>query len=266
MLDLMNAEWYKLRSTKAVWWTSALILIFGAGFGALSGFAIASVITGEDREAAMAAEATLSPTLGHNGFALFGFMVVMVQAVLIVTSEYGNGTMKTTFISTPSRWRVPVAKGVVYGLVTSVLSFVSLVLGTALCYLTMRSKLDNPALADRVGFSAEGVWGLIGRNTLAAVLAVFLCIGVGFLIRHTALGITLVLLWATVVEGLLVATIPKAREWLTPYMPFQNRGAAIAGTDLENAPWGATGSMVYFGAWAFAVFIIGIIVLERRDI
>ena len=45
MVNLIKSELIKLRSTKALWWTSGLILFFSLGFALLNGGMTGSLLT-----------------------------------------------------------------------------------------------------------------------------------------------------------------------------------------------------------------------------
>ena len=136
MVNLIKSELIKLRSTKALWWTSGLILFFSLGFALLNGGMTGSLLTSEeakkDPELYMSVAAGIGSDMGLSGFLSFGMMIVMIQAVMLVTTEYGANTSKTTLLATPTRWQVPIAKFLVYGVIASVLAFISNVVGTIL--------------------------------------------------------------------------------------------------------------------------------------
>ena len=48
-------------------------------------------------------------------------------------------------------------------------------------------------------------------------------------------------------------------------MPFTNADAFTGMRDLEDAPWGQTGSILYFGAWCVVLFVVGVVMLKKRD-
>ena len=97
MLNLFPAEWTKLRSTASFWWTSVLIIVFGAFYGAL--FGTASKLGGMPY-----APLTVAATM-----ALTTAIIVIVQASMTVTTEYRFGIPPTNFRVAPKRWQVAVA-------------------------------------------------------------------------------------------------------------------------------------------------------------
>ena len=60
--------------------------------------------------------APLPPEKAAIGVAVFGVPVLMVLAAMTVTGEYRSGMIRTTFMATPNRTLVLVAKAVVAAL------------------------------------------------------------------------------------------------------------------------------------------------------
>lgn len=272
LINTVHAEWLKLRSTKSFYWTTALIVLFTVGWSLLMGFGNGFAWQQSVDDNDVADLATLGDpsdlfgiSTAISGLQLFGTMIVIVQAVLTVTGEYGNGTAKLSALAAPRRWQLPVAKTVVYGLFSAVLFFV---LGIASVYLTAfaaKMQLADDSVADGLSLSADGVWPAVLLMTLAAVLTVMIAVGVGYLLRRTAGAIALLLLWVLLLEDLLGA-IPKVGEWISPWMPFKNLNAGLTQTPIGDAPWGYGGSVVYFLVVALVIFVAGTVALRRRDV
>ena len=269
MVNLIQSELIKIRSTKALWWTSGLILFFSLGFallnGGMTGSLLSSAEAQKDQELYMSVVSSINAGMGLNGFLTFGMMIVMIQSVMMVTTEYGANTSKTTLLATPTRWQVPIAKFLVYGLIASILAFISNVVGTILARWSLGWKLEDEELLSKAGLGADGLWEQIWRTEVFLLLTIAAAIGVGYLVRNTADGIAALLLWNLVIEGTLVQLVPKVRDWLPPYMPFTNADAFTGMHDLEDAPWGQTGSILYFAAWCVVLFVAGLITLKKRD-
>ena len=272
-MNLIKSEWLKLSTTKAVWWTSGLILFFSVGFAALNGVGAGLIYqsaTEGDGPADVAgvvdAKNALDATGALGGMLVFGMMIIIIQAVLNVTNEYANGTAKNTLLATPKRFPVPFVKVLVYGVLAMVLTFISAVLSVWTSkFAASRIITDNDTILDSAGFGAEDLWTAIGRLVLYALLSVVISTGVGYLLRSTAASIAALLLWKLVVEGAVVPLVPKIRDWLPPYMPFNNVDMATMLTDTPDAPWGQVGSILYFAAFCVIFFIAGLIALQKRD-
>ena len=138
----------------------------------------------------------------HYGFdpistSLIGVIVsqfaIGVLGVLVMSAEYGTGTIRATLSAAPRRPLVLVAKVIVFGVVAlvvaEVVSFLAFFVGQAL--------LTAPA--PHATLSSPGAWrAVVGSGLYVAVLGLF-SLGLATIIRHTAgaisafVGILLVL-------------------------------------------------------------------------
>ena len=269
MINLIRSEWIKLTSTKALWWTTFLALVIPIALTVMSGVFTGQNVTNPPSDQDPSTTAQILEGLSVDGalsqFLFFGLMIIMIQAVMTVTTEYGSGTAKTTLLATPSRWPVAVAKLLTYGTIAAVISFVTAVLSVVGMHWAAGLKIEDAALLDRVSLGADSAWTMIGRLVLYTVLSVVISLGVGYLTRNTAGGIALLLLWKLVLEGILLGTLPWVRDHIAPFGPFSNIDNAAQMKDVTDAPWGQTGSILYFAAWCAVIFILGVVALKRRD-
>ena len=119
MINTIRSEWTKLVTTKSFWWTTALILVFSLGYAALTG----SLATGESF-------ASLFLLAGSTvtGLYLLGFVVIMIQSIMMFTTEFRFGYQTQTFLATPKRWVVAVSKWLLYLVFAVVLTFITVIL------------------------------------------------------------------------------------------------------------------------------------------
>ncbi|WIM67406.1 ABC transporter permease [Corynebacterium breve] len=238
----MLAEWTKLRSTASFWWTSALILVFTIGWTIL----FASLDSAD--------APSYDPMLVTSSYSTFSLAVVMIQAIMIVTTEYRFKVSGTNYQVTPQRWEVAVAKLLLYVIISVVLSFVTLVIA----YVAGDLIAANPIDWTENEFVKRSLWVL----PLCTAAVVVFCQGISWLIRQTAGAVSLVLVWWLILEGML-AMIPKVGDKIFKYAPFNNFNQFL--NDTPNPDWGIWTSFGIFAAFAFGFWIIGVIVLELRD-
>ena len=100
---LLDAERIKLSTTRSPLWTAVAVAGLSLGLAAIQGSAAYGA-------------APLPPEKPALGVAVFGVPVLMVLAAMTVTGEYRSGMIRTTFMATPKRSRVLVAKAVVAAL------------------------------------------------------------------------------------------------------------------------------------------------------
>jgi len=117
MIDLLAAEWLKLRTTR---------LLYGMipATVALSFAAVAGAVLAADNAAELESTDGIRRVLSVTGT---GAILVLVVGILISAGEYRHGTAADTFLTTPRRHRVVAAKlavgagvGLAAGVITSV--------------------------------------------------------------------------------------------------------------------------------------------------
>ena len=247
LTNAVAAERIKLVTTKSPYWCVGIVIVLGLGLAFLLGWATNADNTSDN-------EVNVSDfVVGTTGF---GVTVLMIMAVLAVTSEFRFGTIRTSFQAVPQRYNVLLAKAAVYGglaaAVTFVLTLISVPIGKAM------SGSD----VDLLGSHAIRLyWGV----PLYAFLAVLIGLGIGALIRQTAGAIVVLLVWSLVLENVLSA-IPKVQDVAGPLMPFLNANHFIDGRELGfDWYWNEYGSLFYFIVITALVFGAANFVTDRRD-
>ncbi len=246
LANTIAAERIKLVTTRSPYWCVAIVVALGIGLAILLGWATSTDSSSSDVNVS-------DFVVGTTGF---GIVVLMIMAVLAVTSEFRFGTIRTTFQAVPARYNVLLAKAVVYGglsaTITFVLTLISLPIGKAM------SGSD----VDLLGSHAVRLyWGV----PVYTFLAVLIGLGVGALIRQTAGAIVILLVWSLVLENVLSA-IPKVSDVAGPLMPFLNANHFIDGRDVGfDWYWNEYGSLLYFIVITGIIFGAAIFVTDRRD-
>jgi ABC-2 type transport system permease protein len=247
-MSTIAAERIKLTSTRSPVWLALTVVVISLGFAAI-------------QSAAALPYSTVGPDRAALGVAMFGVPVLMILSALTVTGEYRSGMIRTTFMATPRRSRVLVAKAVVTmafsGLLAALMS-----LGSMVLVRVMVSERQGAELA----LTGSGPWRTAAAITLYAVLAAMLAVGLGAMVRHSAAAIAILLLMPFVVEPLLGAT-PGVGAKVGPLLPFANANAftEIPWLQTFSMWWGPLGSAVYFAAVAAAVFATAVAIVARRD-
>ncbi|PRX47647.1 ABC-2 type transport system permease protein [Prauserella shujinwangii] len=247
MITMLAVERIKLLTTQAAWWTVAIAVVASLGFAALFvGFA------GEE----------IGLTVGSvQTGAAFGRTVMLVLGVLAVTTEYHWGTIRTTFQAVPARVPALVAKAVVVGTLSAV---VGLVVGFGSWGLAL-------VLAPGAELALDGGadWRAVAGQGAVYLFTAVLGVGVGLLLRSTALGLAIALVWTQLVEGLVVL-IPGVGDDIYVWLPFhaagQFLGSNLGGPEFGlREPLGPLGYGAYFAAICLAVLVAGVWSARRRD-
>lgn len=242
MLNLLRAEWTKLRSTASFWWTSGLNMVLAALYGALFGWT------------ARLSTMPYIPVTVIATVALTSAIVMVVQQSMIVTTEYRYGIPSTNFRIAPRRWQVAAAKLVLGAVIAAATTLVGLVLAFVLADALSpvpASWATNPA-------TQRALWAV----PLGMALVSLFTQGIGWLVRNTA-GAVVVGLGMLLVVDSIVGLIPKWGPEVSKYLPFGNLIAFM--TNQPAHGFSAATSLGIFTVWAVALWAAGVAVLTARD-
>jgi ABC-2 type transport system permease protein len=188
---------------------------------------------------------------------MLGQLALIVFGVLVISSEYSTGMIRTSLAAVPQRGHFYVSKVAVAGLLALVVgmatSFVTFFLGQALLGSHNKSISDHGVL--RAVFGAG----------LYMTLVVLFCVGAAAMLRSPMLGLGILMPFFFLVSPILNA-VPKVKS-VARYFPDQ-AGQKImqvvpgSGDHTSYGPWGGIGIMAI---WVIAVLIGGYVVLKRRD-
>ncbi len=218
----LRSEWTKIRTVRSTMWTLGVMLLLVIGIGLL----VASAMSGNDMSG--------FPRLGAGFFGvLLGCLCVITLGVLVISSEYSTGMIRTTLTACPSRARVLTAKAVVFFVVAFVLT-------TAACSLI---ALADSGMIDGPGTKAPdgAAWAraTVGIGLYVALLGL-LALSVGTMLRHSAGAITtmmgLVLLPLILALFMQTESLRKVQQFLIDYS-VPNALATLYGIPfLDNGP------------------------------
>ncbi|MFG1933149.1 ABC transporter permease [Mycobacterium sp. NPDC048908] len=249
MTAVLDAERIKLSTTRSLLWTAAVVAVLSIGLAALQGVTAYGA-------------AALPPERAVTGVAVFGVPVLMVLAAMTVTAEYRSGMIRTTFMATPDRTLILVAKAIVALTFSAVYAALMTIVAVVVAHL-----MAPPLVGSQLSFIDPATWRLIGAISLYAALTAVLGVGVGALLRHSAGAVAVLLLWPLLIEPVL-GNLPNLGSEVGPYLPFANIFLFVRVQWLYPAysePWGEVGSLVYFVAVVTAVYLAAIAVVNRRD-
>lgn len=247
---VLRSEAIKLTSVRSTWWTVVALVVLGAGLTTALCWGNAEWLASGDADEAAGSFITVGMTLAQA--------CAVVLGVLAVTSEYGTGMIRTTLAATPSRGTVLLAKSVLIASLLMVLGTVTALLG----YLGGNWFLDR----EGIGLALEGdvARSMYGSGLYLAGLGV-LGIAVGFLVRHTAAAISIVLAQIFIVESLVTLIPGEVGVWASRLMPG-NAGLQVASPvsfipDMLD-PWPAFG---VFSLEVAGLVWLAWVLLRRRD-
>ncbi|MFF1357089.1 ABC transporter permease [Streptomyces sp. NPDC058297] len=262
-IDLVAAEWIKVRSLRSTPWVIVLVALVVTGMAAAR--ALADYNNFPSYNAPTQQEHPFS--LGDS-FPAEGYLTLMLAAVAVgsiaAVSEYGSGLIRTTTVAVPARGAVVLAKAVVQVVLWTVVGLLA-ALGSFFVAQTILGGRDAAIpLSD-----PDSLRALVASALLAPVCAL-VGLGLGVLIRHSA---------TTVVAGsfvlLLLPVFFSSRKPLSA--TFANamvrnawqRLATIYGTPSEASVYhGATvgGSWTVYVLWPLVALALALVVVRRRDV
>lgn len=279
MIDVIRSEWIKLRSVR-----STLVLLVLAGAIVV----LVAVLTANDLRddttltcepaAAGTPTTTTPPTEGSffedpgcgpgfsaaqtpvpvnltslTGGVSFAVLLFGVLGVQIIGQEYRFNTIRPTFTAVPNRRKVLVGKLIVISVSTAIVS----VLMVAFCWLVGTVMVDQFAID---GTDRRVMWAI----PLFVALWTTAGLGVGAIVRQPIAGILILLGESLVLEALIGNLFERTFPWLPFNNGFQMTLRASEGGDGPQFRPVLDGG-VYFAIVCVGIFVIGMVLADRRD-
>jgi ABC-2 type transport system permease protein len=240
---VVRSEWTKLWSVRSTWWcTVVYVLVVGAG-----GW-LAAAGTDSAPRSDVAVQTALT------GFGI-GQLALVVLGVLVVTSEFASGMAQVSLTVVPRRSRLLTAKTVV---VLAYCLVVSAVLAVV-CALAARTLTAVPG---GVQPSDPAVLRTLGLQVGAAALVGVLGVALGAVLRSTAgavgLGVALVFVAPPALALVGNDLASRVSQSLPSLRVGEDAFLAVA------TSWQV--GMAVVAGWAVGTWVLGAVLLERRDI
>jgi hypothetical protein len=264
------SEWTKIRSVRSTVWTLGLMFVITVGVGLLTAFALGG------------SDFVGLPLLAPGLFGLMlGQICIITLGVLVVTSEYGTGMIRTTMTACPQRGRILAAKATVFFLLAFVMTTVATSI-TAFINSTLLAGQKIPPYAGKTGPLKDSVengeliaspdqWlgATVGAGLYVALLGL-LSLAVGALMRHSAGAITtmlgLVLLPIVLSIFMIGEKFKDLREFLLEYSPLNGLASLYRipmSEDQSATGWPLLGLLAIATA---ATLAAAYALLRKRDV
>jgi uncharacterized membrane protein len=221
----LASEWTKIRSVRSTVWTLITMFALTVGVGLL--FAVG--LKSEDDVSA--------PLLAGGFFGLMlGQLCIITLGVLVISSEYSTGMMRTTLTACPQRGRVLLAKATVFFLLAFTMTLVATAL-TGLIHSSMLGDLPldqfadpelmedsvDPETGEVIATGDHWLGATVGASLYVSLLGL-LGLALGGLLRHSAGAITamvgVVLLPLLMALFMVSDSLKDIREALIEYSPL----------------------------------------------
>jgi len=264
MTLLVRVELEKLRTVRV---TYGLILTVAALTGL---FAVIEASIAGNNTSGTYAIASLSTAAGQatvTTLTSWSMILAAVLGLIVASGEFRNTSATLTYLATPDRNRVLLAKllaaasvGAIFGLVAAGVST-----GLGLAF--------TAGHGDPIVLGAATMLGHAAGAMLGAALMAMIGVGLGSLIRSQLVGISAIFIWALVIESIIGGLFTSIRS----YLPY-TASTTLAGIKLGGAAFGPAHSIKGGSALPFlatAILLVGIAALVsvvaarttlRRDI
>jgi ABC-2 type transport system permease protein len=256
---LLASEWTKIRSVRSTAWTLIIFVVITLGFTALFTWLTVANWNGP-KAGPRDARVVVDPVGFILGAGLgLGQLTLCVLGVLVITTEYSTGVIRSSLLAVPRRLWMLAAKCVVFAVLLFVLgeiiSFGSFFIGAAILHSHVPVSLSDHNVTRAV----------LGSGLYLTVLGLF-SLAIGGIIRHTAGAITTAI-GVVFVLPILSGLLPSS--WgahVNGYLPEQ------AGTLIGQANPPAGGNVLsawegfgVFCLWAAVLLAIAAYLLQKRD-
>jgi ABC-2 type transport system permease protein len=252
--DLIAAEWIKLWSVRSTYLALAAAAIVTPFISIGVARANVSYIqSGQPRGSGQIDAMATS----FRGIAI-AQLILGTLGALAITAEYGSGLIRTTFAASPRRGAVLAAKATVVG-------GAALVFGQLLAFgLFLGTQATLAPIHAGLGIGAPGAARAISGAGLYLAVVSLLGLGIGAIVRHTAVAIA-----AIVAVFFLVPQIPGVlpAPWGARLADAMPATAAQQVSTLTPNPHLLTVGQSYSLLLAFAIIVplLGGLVVRHRD-
>jgi ABC-2 type transport system permease protein len=252
---VVRSEWTKLRTLRSTQWALVTSITLAVLLSAL----VCVTVGSSWHQQSAASHLDFDPTNQSLVGLLLGQLAIGVLGVLVITSEYSTGSIRTTLGAVPNRSRLFGAKAMVFGAVALVTGLSA----SLLSFLVGQALLSAPAPHASLT-NADSLRAVVGGGLYLAVLGV-LALGLGGIIRHSAGAIAAFAGLTRIVPWVVAQYLPNSvSNDVSRWMPA-NIGTSLTSTHShvhEFSPW--TGLGILCG-YALVALTGAIWLMNRRD-
>lgn len=274
MIKLVRGEMLKVRTTNA-WWLFGLgalgMLALAFTYNALIAhflFDTSPEELAEDDPSLVAQSSSVfqAANLFTSG-QYFGLLFVMLLGIVLITNEFHHQTATTTFLTTPHRTLVVLAKlttaalfGAGYWLITTAINIPATIIFLNTEHVPHHLGEWPVTRAILLNLLAYFLWGILG-------------VGFGVLIRsQIGATVTAVVLYliGTTAASIIFTVVANwlERDWieeLQVIVPSIASSLMVSGTELPGNPPQWSGAAVLIG-YAVITGVVGTLIVRTRDI
>lgn len=256
MMSMVRSEFRKVTTTKVLLWLTIATIAFSALNVVLLVFLTPRAMDIDSDLNLLLDPAYVTNILGAAGSSS---IFILILGIIGMTSEYRHMTITSTFLVTPKRPRVLIAKGITYALLGAALGLIAFITSFAVTLIALMTE-------DHAPVDAIIALQILGGVVLAFAIYAFVGVSVGALIRNQVAAIVGALVWVLIVEALLTVFV----DWIGKWLPGGALDAVLQTTNVtgrggEDILPTATGVVVLLG-YAVIFGILASLTTLRRDI
>lgn len=251
----LAAEATKLRTVRSTLWTLLATLVATIGLGTL----ISAARVSRWGHLSLRERLSFDPAASSLRGIFLAQLALGVLGVLIISSEYATGMIRTTLSAMPKRPVVLAAKALVFALVAFVVvAVVGCVVAFAIGQSIFASKHVGVSIGD------PGVLRAVVGGAAYLTAVGLLGLALGTLLRRTA-GAIATLFGVLLIVPALVSALPS--PWNTDisrYLP-SDAGRALFTVRSQSDLLSPLGGLVVLVVWVVAALVIAGLALQARD-
>jgi ABC-type transport system involved in multi-copper enzyme maturation permease subunit len=192
----------------------------------------------------------------RNLFAIGSFagLFAALAGIMLVTGEYRFGTIRPTYLFTPKRSLVLVAKVVAALIAGFVFALVGEILSVGVGGVILDERGISVALSHH-DYTLITIGTLIGTALWGGI-----GVGLGMIVRNQVGAIIGILAWGFVIQNLLFNLVPSVGRWT----PDQAQNGLMGLTDAHLLDPGVGGATLVF--WTIVICAAGAVMAARRDV
>lgn len=246
-MQIIRTEFLKLRTTR-LWWGLTIALLALSALGAT----LSLVFAGPESGFLLTDEEAQRGLFGSGGFST---VFALVFGIIGMAGEYKQGTITPTFLASPRRWRVVLAKAVAYGFAGFLLGVASSLLVAGISYAGLAIKNID------IVMPASEIRALLGGGIASATFYGVLGVAIGAVIPNQIAALIAALVEQLIAEPLLFAFFPEQARFLVG-----GASSILSGTPDVGATLSLWVAAAVLAAWCFALLSVGSVVTERKDV
>lgn len=245
-MSAVAAEWIKLRSLRSTWWAVGIGVLVSLALTVLG----ASAVISRWDPARTSDQAAMGIVVAVYVGVVLAQLPLGMLGTMSISGEHASGMIDTTFVATPSRTRVLMAKAAVLSGAAVGGSLLISVPG----YLFGRivAAEFHPSLLP------AGAWTVIAGGTLMIVVTTLLGLALGTILRNGAVA-TAALVAIVLVLPFLAMNLPWG-ERISPFLPAYPALQLIEQVPDVMPTWTAFAALA---TWAVIPLFIAMIANER---